>query len=186
MKKLYSILAATGLALALQGCTGGSSSALSTASTDKDKDGVVDISDQCPNTISGSKVDGNGCMIYTSIMDVDVRKVCDIKTNGIESVIATAKKYNAIAIKNDVEFRRLNVNNSDLITSVEEAIKTGAKEVNPLHFKSKPNKVKKSKTKFSTEYGANRACKFAISALTQEAEGKKNWREAVPGDGYKY
>ncbi len=183
MKKLYSMTIAAGLALALAGCTGNN---VSTPSGDKDGDGVANISDQCPNTLAGTKVSKDGCKIYTSILDLDVRKVCNVEANGIETVIATAKKYNAIAKKHGVEFRRLNVNNSALITSVEDAIKTGSKNVNPLHFKSKPKKVKKSKTKLTTSYAAERACKFAISSLTQEATGKKTWRAAVPGDGFKY
>lgn len=148
MKKIYSITAAAGLALALTGCGGPS-----------------------------APVDP---------MTLDVKKLCNVKANGIENVIATAKQHNATAKKHGVEFRRLNVNNSDLIASVEEAIKTGAKEVNPVHFKSNAKKIKKSKTKLKTEYAAERACKFAISALTQEAEGKSSWRLAVPGDGFKY
>lgn|GEM_PF-639023 len=183
MKKLYSMTIAAGLALALAGCTGNN---VSTPSGDKDGDGVANISDQCPNTVAGTKVSKDGCKIYTSILDLDVRKVCNVESNGIETVLATAKKYNAIAKKNGVEFRRLNVNNSALITAVDEAIKTGAKDINPLHFKSKAKKIKKSKTKLTTVYGAERACKFAISSLTQEVEGKKNWRDAVPGDGFKY
>lgn len=113
---------------------------------------------------------------------MDVKKMCDVKANGIEKVIATANKYNAEAKKKGLEFRRLNVNNSDLIKSVEEALKTGAKEVNPMHFKGKT----RSKTKLATDYAAWRACTFAISALTQAEEAKKSWRLAVPGDGYKY
>ncbi len=120
------------------------------------------------------------------IAKLDEKKVCNVEANGIESVIAAAAKYNKIAIEHGVEFRRLNVNNSALIVSVEEAIKSGAKTVNPLHFKSKAKKIKKSKTKLSTTYAAVRACKFAISALTQESEGKTTWRDAVPGDGFKY
>ena len=120
--------------------------------------------------------------LTTSLHAMDERKDCDVKANGIEKVIATAKKYNAIAKEKGLEFRRLNVNNTDLIISVEEAIKTGAKEVNPMHFKGK----KKSKTKLETNYAATRACKFAITALTQAEEAKTTWRLAVPGDGYKY
>lgn len=120
--------------------------------------------------------------LTTSLHAMDEKKDCDVKANGIEKVIATAKKYNAIAKEKGLEFRRLNVNNADLIISVEEAIKTGAKEVNPMHFKGK----KKSKTKLETNYAATRACKFAITALTQAQEAKKTWRLAVPGDGYKY
>ena len=73
------------------------------------------------------------------------------------------------------------MSNADLIIAVEEAIKTGAKEVNPKDFKGK-----NSKTKLSTEYAAHRACTFGLSALQQKAEGKSTWRLAIPGDGYKY
>ncbi len=110
------------------------------------------------------------------------KKSCDVKANGIEKVIATAIKYNDVAKEKGLEFRRLNVNNTDLIKSVQEAIKTGAKEVNPMHFKGK----KKSKTKLETNYAAERACKFAIAALSQAKEAETSWRLAVPGDGYKY
>ena len=119
--------------------------------------------------------------LTTSLHAMDERKDCDVKANGIEKVIATAKKYNAEAKKKGLEFRRLKVNNTDLIIAVEEAIKTGAKEVNPKNFKGK-----KSKTKLETNYAATRACKFAITALTQAEEAKTTWRLAVPGDGYKY
>lgn len=112
---------------------------------------------------------------------LDESKVCNLKANGIEKVIASAKQYNEVAKKEGLEFRRLDVNNSDLIVSVEEAIKTGAKEVNPKDFKGK-----ESKTKLSTDVAAVRACKFAISALTQASEAKSTWRLAIPGDGYKY
>ena len=116
-----------------------------------------------------------------SAVKEDTKIVCNVEKNGIENVIATAKKYNEVAKAKGLEYRRLTVNNSDLIISVEEAIKTGAKEVNPKTFKGKP-----SKTKLPTDYAAQRACKFAISALTQAHESKKTWRLAIPGDGYKY
>ncbi len=119
--------------------------------------------------------------LYADNHMMDEKAMCDIKANGIEKVIATAKQYNEVAKKKGLEFRRLGVNNTDLIISVEEAIKTGAKEVNPLDIKGKP-----SKTKLETTYAAVRACKFAIAALNQAEEGKKTWRLAVPGDGYKY
>jgi hypothetical protein len=112
---------------------------------------------------------------------LDVKKVCSVENNGIAAVLATAKTYNSIAQKKGLEFRRLGVNNSGLIASVEEAIKTGAKEVNPKDFKGK-----KSKTKLETNYAAWRSCTFAIRALQQAEEAKSSWRLAVPGDGYKY
>ena len=112
---------------------------------------------------------------------IDVEKECNIKTNGIAKVIDTAKMYNEIAIKKGLEFRRLTVNNSALITSVEEAIKTKVKEVNPKTYKGKA-----SKTKLETNFAAHRSCKFAIRALQQAEEAKSTWRLAIPGDGYKY
>lgn len=116
-----------------------------------------------------------------SATKVDLEKQCSVKTVGIKKVIATAKMYNNLAKEKGLEFRRLKVNNTALIISVEEAIKTGAKEVNPKDFKGK-----NSKTKLETNYAAQRACKFAITALTQAYEAKTSWRLAVPGDGYKY
>lgn len=112
---------------------------------------------------------------------IDVEKECNVNTNGIVKVIATAKKYNDIAKKEGLEFRRLGVNNSALIESVEDAIKTKAKEVNP-----KDSKGKVSKTKLETNFAAHRSCKFAIRALQQAEEAKSTWRLAIPGDGYKY
>lgn len=124
-----------------------------------------------------------GSSVFASdYMAMDIEKTCNITaSNSIDKVIATAQKYNDIAIKEKVEFRRLDVNNRDLIISVQEGIKSGAKEVNPMGFKGKP-----SSTKLPIDYAAQRACKFAISALAFQQETKQTWREAVPGDGYKY
>lgn len=125
-----------------------------------------------------------GLTISTSLQAsnlMDEKAMCDVKANGIEKVIATAKKYNEEAKAKKVEFRRQGVNNTDLIISVEEAIKTGAKEVNPVDYKGK-----KTDTVISTEFGAERACKFAISALNQAVEAKSTWKMFIPGDGYKY
>lgn len=117
---------------------------------------------------------------------LDVKEVCNVEKLGIKKVLTNAKKFNKSAIKEGVEFRRLNVNNSDLILSVDEALKTGSKEVNPLHFKSKPNKIKRSKTKLAVDYAAWRACSFGLRALQQKEEAKTTWRLSVPGDGFKY
>lgn len=145
MKKLTTLIVATGLVGALTGCVASSEPSIETATK------------------------------------LDTKKVCSVEENGINKVIKTAMTYNEIAKKEGLEFRRLNVNNSNLIDSVNEAIKTGAKEVNPKTFKGKT-----SKTKLSTVYAAERSCKFAIAALQQSAEAKDTWRLAVPGDGYKY
>ncbi len=125
-----------------------------------------------------------GCTTQPSIetaTKLDTKVVCSVEKNGIKKVIETAETYNNIAKAKGLEFRRLGVNNTDLIISVQEAIKTGATEVNPLD-----NKGKASKTKLETNYAAERACKFGISALQQAVEAKNTWRKAVPGDGLKY
>jgi hypothetical protein len=115
-----------------------------------------------------------------SAAKADVENVCSVEKHGIANVIATAKAYNSVAKKEGVEFRRLGINNSSAIAAVEAGIKSGAKEVKPADIKGK------TKQKFEINYAAERACKFAIGALSQKAEGKNTWRLAVPGDGYQY
>lgn len=180
MKKLYSIAIIAGLALSLSGCTTTSSNmnSLSTAHTDNDKDGVMDISDQCPNTLPGTTVSKDGCKIYTSVLDLNEKELCDVKANGVEAVLATATKYNKTAKEHGVEFKRQGSTTSAYIDGAKKAIASGKKIVHP--------KGDKTKKDFTVEYAAQRACKFAIGALVLEAEGKTNWREAVPGDGFKY
>ncbi|AXH12375.1 hypothetical protein [Halarcobacter bivalviorum] len=124
---------------------------------------------------------GNNTPTPQSAAKVDEKALCSVEKNGIEKVLATAKLYNEAAKQNKLEFRRLEVNNSDLIIAVEEGIKSGAKEVNPKTFKGK-----KSKTVLPIEFAATRACKFGIAALSQAYEAKTTWRAAVPGDGFKY
>uniref|UniRef100_UPI004047AB95 hypothetical protein n=1 Tax=Aliarcobacter sp. TaxID=2321116 RepID=UPI004047AB95 len=116
----------------------------------------------------------------SDISNLDVKKECNVEANGIEKVLATATKYNEIAVKNKVEFMRLGMKASQYIEAVDAAIKSGSKNIDIVD-------VKKKKTgEVTVEFGAWRACSFAISALTQQEEGKKTWRLAVPGDGYKY
>lgn len=119
--------------------------------------------------------------LSTSLHAMDAAKECNVKANGIDKVLALAKVKNAEAIKRGLEFRRLGVNNSALITSIEEGMKAGAKEVNPKDFKGKT-----SKTKLEINYATQRACMFSIRALQQADEAKTAWRLAVPGDGFKY
>ncbi|WP_419764835.1 MAG: hypothetical protein ACNI28_00335 [Arcobacter sp.] len=126
----------------------------------------------------------SGCTSEPSIASatkLDLNTVCSVEKSGIKSVIETASTYNAVAQAKGLEFRRLGVNNSALIASVEEAIKTGAKEVNPNDFKGKT-----SKTKLETTFAAERACRFAVVALIQANEAKSAWKDAVPGMGLKY
>ncbi len=124
---------------------------------------------------------GSDSLTPAASLKLDQRDVCNVSKHGIETVLANAKVYNASAIKEKVEFRRLGVNNSDLIIAVEESLKSGAKTVTPKDFKGKA-----TKDKFPIEYAAARACTFGLSALQQKEEGKSTWRLAVPGDGYKY
>lgn len=159
MKTIYKVAIASAIALSLTGCAESSA----------------------PTPAAAAKLD----LTPAAAAKLDQKEVCNVDKLGIAKVIANAKMYNDIAIKEGVEYRRLNVNNRDLIKAVEEGISKGAKEVNPLHFKSKPNKVKKSKTKLEINYAAHRACAFGLNALQNKHEGKSTWRLAVPGDGFK-
>jgi hypothetical protein len=116
----------------------------------------------------------------SDISKLDVKKECNVEANGIEKVIATAAKYNEIAVKNKVEFMRLGMKASQYIEAVEGAIKSGSKNIDIVDDK------KKKTSEATAAFGAWRACSFAISALTQEEEAKRTWRESIPGDGYKY
>ena len=116
----------------------------------------------------------------SDISKLDVKKECSVEANGVEKVIATAAKYNEIAIKHKVEFMRLGMKASQYIEAVNEALKTGSKNIDIVDDK------KKKVSEATIEFGAWRACSFAISALTQEEEGKTTWKLASPSDGYKY
>lgn len=118
--------------------------------------------------------------LTTSLQAMDVKKECNVKANGITTVIANASKYNAMAKKQGLEFMRLGMKTSQYIDAVNASIKSGSKTVDIL------NKKKKKTGTVSTSYAAWRACSFAISALTQAQEAKTTWNLAVPGDGYKY
>lgn len=111
---------------------------------------------------------------------LDVKKECDVKANGVEKVITTAAKYNEIAVKNGVEFMRFGMKTSQYIDEVNKSLKAGSKNIDIIDAK------KKKTGEMPIEYGAWRACSFAISALIQEQEAKTTWKLAVPGDGYKY
>ena len=113
---------------------------------------------------------------------LDVKKVCDVKANGAEKVIAIAEKFNPEAVKLQVEFKRLGITNRNYIKYTKEAIKAKKKEVDIKYKKKKEEKTKK----FPLEYAAWRACTFAVRALQQVKEAEKTWRLAVPGDGFKY
>jgi hypothetical protein len=131
-------------------------------------------------TISALLASGLVNATASEISKLDVKKECNVEANGVEKVLATASKYNEIAIKNKVEFMRLGMKASQYIEAVDAALKSGAKTIDIVDDK------KKKTADATIEYGAWRACTFAISALTQEEEAKKTWKLASPSDGYKY
>ncbi len=165
MRKLYTLTIATVAILFMSGCTGSSQNV---APVEKKPLSIMEIN---------AKVADNLVMIAT---ETDPSTICSID-NGVKNVLEMAKLFNKAAIEKGLEFRRLGVNNSGLIASVEDAVKTGAKEVNPKDFKGKT-----SKTKLETNFAAERACRFAVVALIQSVEAKSTWKNAVPGDGLKY
>lgn len=131
-------------------------------------------------TISALLASGLVNATASEISKLDVKKECNVEANGVEKVLATATKYNEIAIKHNVEFMRLGMKASQYIEAVDAALKSGAKTIEIVDDK------KKKTADATIEYGAWRACTFAISALTQEEEAKKTWKLASPSDGYKY
>jgi len=149
MKKLYSVVAATGLALAISGCSSNTPA-------------------EVPKENKANAI-------------INEKTLCDIEANGIENVLATATKYNTIAIEHKVEFMKLGMRTSQYIEETQKALDVGSKEIFLLNKKGKA-----TKNKVTVEYAAHRACKFAISALNQETVGKTTWRSAVPGDGFQY
>lgn len=142
MKKLYNVVVATGVALALSGCVSSEPS----------------LSD----------------------LKLNEKQMC-ASSNGVTALLETAAKYNEIAKAHKVEFKRLGMTNTQYIDETNKAIAAKEKMVTLLDKKGKP-----TKNQVTVEYAAQRACKFAVSALTQAVDGKKTWRDAVPGDGFKY
>ena len=132
-------------------------------------------------TISALVASGLVSANASEISKLDVKKECNVEVNGVEKVLATATKYNEIAIKNKVEFMRLGMKTSQYIDASKEALKNGAKEIAIVDNKAKP-----TGEMVSLEFAAWRSCSFAISALTQMEDSKKNWKLASPSDGYKY
>ena len=107
---------------------------------------------------------------------LDVKTACN-PTMGAEALLATAKKFNPVAVKNDIEFMRFGVTNSKAIKVTEEALKAGKKEVALLK--------KKKYTLTSVEDAAWRTCVFAIRPL-QMAANTEGYHEAIPGDKFTY
>lgn len=116
----------------------------------------------------------------SELSKLDVKKECNVEANDVEKVIATAAKYNEIAVKHQVEFMRLGMKASQYIEAVNNSLKNGLKTIDIVDAKGK-------KTEEATiEFGAWRACSFAIGAVVQEEEAKTTWKLASPSDGYKY
>jgi len=109
-------------------------------------------------------------------MKLDVKKVCDVKANGLEKVLAVAEIYNPVAQKNGVEFMRFSIPNSAYIAGAVEAIKAKSKEAT-LKYKKKG----KAKTKkLSTEYATWRACVFALRSVQQIEEADRTYKSSIP------
>ena len=131
-------------------------------------------------TISALVASGLVSANASEISKLDVKKECNVEANGVEKVLATATKYNEIAVKNKVEFMRLGMKTSQYIEAVDAALKSGAKMIEIVDDK------KKKTGEATIEFASWRACAFAISALTQQEVAKKDWKLASPTDGYKY
>ena len=131
-------------------------------------------------TVTALLTSGFQSLSASEISKLDVKKECNVAVNGIEKVLSTAVKYNEIAVKNKVEFMRLGMKASQYIEAVDNALKTGAKNIDIVDDK------KKKTGEATIEFAAWRACSFAISAVTQQEDGKKNWKLASLTDGYKY
>lgn len=131
-------------------------------------------------TVTALLTSGFQSLSASEISKLDVKKDCNVGVNGIEKVLSTAAKYNEIAVKNKVEFMRLGMKASQYIEAVDNALKTGSKNIDIVDDK------KKKTGEATIEFAAWRACSFAISAVTQQEDGKKNWKLASLTDGYKY
>lgn len=130
--------------------------------------------------MSGCAQKGVDATKVESYSKIDVKKECNVETNGIEKVLATATSFNKVAVEHKVEFMRLGTKTSKLIELVNDSLKKGTKTVDLF------DADKKKVGTITNEYGAWRACTFAISALAQEEEAKQTWKTASPSDGYKY
>ena len=130
---------------------------------------------------SGLALALTGCGAQPSVESatkLDVKKVCDVNTHGVMGVLKTAKMYNPIAVKKEIEFMRFKVTNSKAIAAIEKDFKAGKKSVHLLKKKKYPV--------HSVKASAQRACIYAIRALQEHATAKTTWRMSVPGDGFKY
>jgi phage host-nuclease inhibitor protein Gam len=130
----------------------------------------------------GASADETVTPMVEKASKLDVKKVCDVKANGLEKVLAVAEEYNPEAVKLGVEFKRLGITNSQYIKALKEAVKKKDKKVT-VEYKSKGKMKKRT---FATDFLDWRACHFAVRALQQVKEAQQDYRKAIPGDGYKF
>lgn len=109
---------------------------------------------------------------------VNAQKTCDVKANGVESVLAVAKHFNPEAKKRGVEFMRFGATTSEYIRATDAALKAGSDTAMV--------KQKKKTKKMKVDYTAWRACTFAVRAIQEDIESDTQWKDAVPGMGLKY
>ena len=133
-------------------------------------------------TIGAFAITSINADVLSDAAALDVKKVCDVKANGLDKVLATAATYNKEAKAQGVEFKRLGITNSNYIDATTQAAKAKSKETVIKYKKKGKEKTKK----FATDYAAWRACSFAVRALQEKVEAEKTWSLAVPGDGFKY
>ena len=127
-------------------------------------------------TLLGCTTGNTGTASIKEAAALDVRTVCN-PSLGSKALLATAKKFNPIAVKNHIEFMRFGVTNTMAINATEEAMKAGKTEVALLK--------KKKYALTSVKDAAWRTCVFAIRPL-QMAANTDGYHDAIPGDKFTY
>ena len=127
-------------------------------------------------TLLGCTGNNMGTASIKEAASLDVRTVCN-PSLGSKALLATAKKFNPIAVKNHIEFMRFGVTTSAAIKATEEAMKAGKTEVALLK--------KKKYALTSVKDAAWRTCVFAIRPL-QMAANTNGYHDAIPGDKFTY
>ncbi len=157
MKNIYTLALSLGLGLILTGCTAG------------------------PSTPAVKASDAYA---------LDVTKVCNPKNSSAQAVLDIAKKFNPIAVKHGVEFMRFGMPATVYIDETQKAINwsaegalTGAKARDVILV---DKEGKATNNTLSINDAAERACKFAVTALITDHEASTEWKLAVPGDEYQY
>ena len=112
-----------------------------------------------------------------SAAKLDVKTACNPNMSVAEH-LATAKKFNPLAVNLEIEFQRFKVPNSKAIAAIEKTIKEGKTEVALLK--------KQKYTLTSVKDAAWRTCVFAIRPLQLHHQAKTTTPLAIPGHGFKY